>query len=356
METAKNWIIQYGWIIGIGITIFLTLSISYIEKIIYKKLHPKLKKSKRLWDDSIVYALHIPLQILIWIIGISIAVKIFDHTEYFHEISYVLRPIREVVLILLLLWFFARFIGEFEKQLILHSGERIRLDTTTIRGITQLTRLVIVLIGILAFLQYYGIPISGIIAFGGFGSLVLGLAAKDTLANFFGGFMLFWDRPFVIGDWIRSPDKNIEGTVENIGWRLTRIRTFDKRPLFVPNSVFSLISVENPSRMMNRRIKQVVGIRYKDGSRLEEISNDIETMLRNHEEIDTTKTLFVKFINFGPSSLEILIYTFTKTTDWVRFQSIQQDILLKILQIIESDGAQCAFPTTTVDLPKDIKL
>ena len=78
---------------------------------------------------------------------------------------------------------------------------------------------------------------------------------------------VYLDRPFAVGDWVRSPDREIEGTVENIGWRVTRIRTFDKRPLYIPNSIFSQIAVENPSRMSNRRIKETIGIRYDDASK-----------------------------------------------------------------------------------------
>ena len=105
------------------------------------------------------------------------------------------------------------------------------------------------------------------LTFGGVGGLIVGLAAKDLLSNFFGGMMIYFDRPFKVGDWIRSPDRQIEGTVERIGWRMTIIRTFDKRPLYVPNSVFSSIVVENPSRMLNRRINETFGLRYQDADK-----------------------------------------------------------------------------------------
>ena len=117
---------------------------------------------------------------------------------------------------------------------------------------------------------------------------------------------------------------------------------------------FSTIAVENPSRMENRRIRTVVGLRYADAQKVAVILKDIETMLRSHPEIDTRKTLFVHLIEFGPSSLNFLIYTFTKTTDWVRFQAIQQDVFLKILEVIHGHGAKCAFPTTTVHIPEGI--
>ena len=105
--------------------------------------------------------------------------------------------------------------------------------------------------------------------------IAVGFAAKDLLANFFGGLMVYLDRPFAIGDWIRSPDREIEGTVEEIGWRVTCIRTFDKRPIYVPNSVFTQVTVENPSRMLNRRIYETIGVRYDDAAKVRDIITDV---------------------------------------------------------------------------------
>ena len=98
--------------------------------------------------------------------------------------------------------------------------------------------------------------------------------------------MIHLDRPFKVGDWICSPDKQIEGTVEEIGWRQTRIRAFSKRPIYVPNSIFMHIVVENPSRMSHRRIYETIGIRYDDIHAIAAIVDDVKKMLMNHEEID----------------------------------------------------------------------
>ena len=197
-------------------------------------------------------------------------------------------------------------------------------------------------------LQTLGLSISGVLAFGGVGGIAIGFAAKDLLSNFFGGLFIYLDRPFDVGDWVRSPDREIEGTVEQIGWRVTRIRTFDKRPLYIPNSVFSQISVENPSRMSNRRIKETIGIRYDDISIMIIIINQVKEMLKAHPDIDTEKTLIVNFDCFAPSSLDFFIYTFTKTTDWIQFHEVKQNVLLKIIHIIEKNGAEIAFPTSTL--------
>ncbi|MEQ8953824.1 MAG: mechanosensitive ion channel, partial [Gammaproteobacteria bacterium] len=139
------------------------------------------------------------------------------------------------------------------------------------------------------------------------------------------------------------------GTVEHIGWRLTIVRTFDKRPLYIPNSVFNKLALENPSRMHNRRIHEKIGIRYGDSAKMGAIVADVKAMLQGHPAIDTSQTLMVNFNSYAPSSLEFFIYTFTKTTVWAEFHEIKQDVLLKIIEIVHRHGADFAFPTTTLD-------
>ena len=202
---------------------------------------------------------------------------------------------------------------------------------------------------VLVALPTVGIEITALLAFGGVGGLAVGFAAQDLLSNFFGGLMIYLDRPFTIGDWIRSPDREIEGTVETIGWRLTVVRTFDKRPLYIPNSVFTTLTVENPSRMSNRRIKETICIRYQDASKMGDIVAEVKSMLEKHEEIDSSQTLIVNFNAYSASSLDFFIYTFTKTTNWIRYHEIKQDVMLRIIQIVHSHKADFAFPTTTVD-------
>ncbi|MBD3648044.1 MAG: mechanosensitive ion channel family protein, partial [Pseudomonadales bacterium] len=170
------------------------------------------------------------------------------------------------------------------------------------------------------------------------------------LANFFVSRMFYLDRPFAIGDWIRSPDRNIEGTVEEIGWRLSVIRTFDQRPLYIPNSVFNTIAVENPSRMHNRRIYETIGVRYNDANKVKDIVSDVKQMLEKHPDIDQEKTLIVNFNSFGASSLDFFIYTFTKTTNWVEYHAVKERVLLEVLEIIDSHGAEVAFPTSTIHI------
>ncbi len=195
-----------------------------------------------------------------------------------------------------------------------------------------------------------GVSISAVLAFGGIGGIAIGFAAKDLLANFFGGLMIYLDRPFSVGDWIRSSDRNIEGTVEYIGWRQTRIRTFDKRPLYVPNAIFNNITVENPSRMKNRRIYETIGLRYDDIGNVSTIIQQVKNMLINHPDIDANQTLIVNLNQFSDSSIDFFVYTFTKTTNWVEFHQIKQAVLLEIAEIVAANKAEIAYPTQRLQL------
>jgi MscS family membrane protein len=349
-EITRNLFGEHTWVAEIFIIIIVAIFLNWMLKRYHHKIILKLKKTKIIWDDAILDAAEKPLSVLIWITALTFSVNIIDEHNKLIILSAV-SSLYQIAVLIIICWFLIRFITCFEKNIIsVKQTTSEEIDQTTVDAIAKLLRISVIIIGFLIALQSLGYSISGVLAFGGVGGIAVGFAARDLLANFFGGLMIYMDRPFSVGDWIRSPDKEIEGTVEKIGWRSTTIRTFDKRPLYVPNAVFNNVSVENPSRMLNRRIKETIGIRYDDLSKMEKIIGDVKEMLKNHADIDTTKTLIVNFNEFAPSSLDFFIYTFTKTIDWVRYHEIKQDVLLKIINIIESNGAECAFPTSTLHI------
>ena len=347
---------QGAWLVVVFGIIFLTLVFAYFAKTFFNRLEVQLKKTKNHWDDILLNAVRRPVIFMIWLLGGSLAVfagsiVVSDIGSASNNIlETMMGPVRKVGFILLIAWFFIRFIRLAEIKLADPEGITTSLDATTVNAFGKLLRLSIIITVSLVVLQSLGFSVSGVLAFGGIGGIAVGFAAKDLLANFFGGLMIYMDRPFKVGDWIRSPDKNIEGVEEDIGWRLTRIRTFDKRPLYVPNATFTNISVENPSRMSNRRIYETVGVRYCDIDTLALILEDVRTMLAEHEAIDHRQTLMVNFNKMAESSLEFFVYTFTKTTNWERFHQIKEDVLFKVAKIIEQHDAQVAFPTSTVQL------
>ncbi|MGB0965646.1 MAG: mechanosensitive ion channel family protein [Litorivicinus sp.] len=335
-----------AWIFGV---IVVTLLVGFFVRRSLISLSQRMQATGGYRHATVVSALG-PARSLIWVLGLSSAAEV---ALLGSELGDWVDPIRETGVVLSITWFVIRLVRNYEQALISGSKGSGRIDRTTAEAIGRLLRIAVIITATLIVLQTFGFSLSGVLAFGGVGGIAVGFAAKDLLSNFFGGFFIYTDRPFVVGDWIRSPDRDIEGTVEHIGWRLTRIRTFDKRPLYVPNSTFLSIAVENPSRMTNRRIYETVGVRYEDGTRISGIIQSVEAMLRAHPDIDTSQTLIVNLNKFGPSSLDFFVYTFTKTTQWVEYHSIKQDVMLRILQIIEDAGGECAFPTTTVHLSKD---
>jgi MscS family membrane protein len=356
IEAVKSVIYDNFWIFHIFFIVLLTLILHSLSQRVLNKIIQKAKVTKTFWDEAFFMALKSPLVVLIWLIGLCMALKLITTLE--NTAFYVMIPsIRKFGFLIISTWFAVRFIRNVEYLYITScEQEKKEVDKTLIHAGGQLLTISVVITSILAGMQVFGVPISGLLAFGGIGGAGIAFASKDLLANFFGGLIVYLDRPFKVGDWIRSPDRNIEGVVEYIGWRVTRIRTFDKRPLYVPNGVFLTISVENPSRMHNRRIRTLVGIRYQDAPKMAAIVSDIEAMLKGHPEICQKQTTFVNFVEFASSSLNFLIYTFTKTTNWVKFQGIQQDVFLKVIEIVASHGAECAFPTQTIHIDSPSKI
>ncbi len=302
------------------------------------------------WDDAIIDAAKRPVPIAIWIISIAIVAKVISE-QYDYNVFEYIAPARTVGIVACVAWFFIRLIRSFSQSIIqINKRKGLEIDFTTIDALSKLAKLIVVITSILIIVESLGFSVSGVLTAGGIGGLAVGFAAKDLLANFFGGLTIYMDRPFSVGDWIRSPDKEIEGSVEYISWRHTRIRAFNKNPIYVPNALFTTIVVENPSRMTNRRIKETVGIRYDDIHVMDVIVAEVKQMLQNHADIDNSQTLIVNFMAFGPSSLDFLVYTFTKTTDWINYHEIKQDILLKIANIISRHHAKIAFPTQTLHI------
>ncbi len=343
------------WVAEVFGVVLGTLLLRFLVKLVMDRIARKLQSTRNLYDDALLEAARRPLGWFIWIMGIAFAADMVAPHAQADLFGYV-GPVREVAVIFLLAWFAVRLIRFVEGHLADPSYRDSPVDRTTASAVGKLLRASIMITAVLICLQTLGFSVSGVLAFGGIGGIAVGFAARDLLANFFGALMIFLDRPFSVGEWIRSPDRNIEGTVEEIGWRLTRIRTFDARPLYVPNSVFTSIAVETPARMTNRRIYETIGLRYDDVAVVPAILQAIRDMLRSHPAIDTERTLMVNFNAFGPSSLDFFVYVFTRTTVWTEYHEIKEAVLLEVAGIIAAHGAEIAFPTQTLHMAEPAEL
>ena len=337
--------------VPVGVLVFASLMVMgvvghYAIYRIVRRLTTAADRTETQWDDVVLYAIFPPIQWVMWVVLGLLSLSLFPVLDGIRE---ALLRLSDTALLILFGWLAHRLSRGIEEELLgEHRGALASSDRATISAVARLSRIVLWVVAGIMILQSLGVSVSGLLAFGGVGGIAVGFAARDLLANFLGGLSIFLDRPFAVGDWIRSPDREIEGTVEDVGWRVTRIRTFDQRPLYVPNSVFSTVALENPSRMLNRRIYETIGIRYDDAGAMEQVVAEVKEMLLAHDDIDKGKTLMVNFVALGASSLDFFVYCFTRTTDWATYHGVKQDVLIKILKIIEGHGAEVAFPTRTV--------
>ncbi|MED5430592.1 MAG: mechanosensitive ion channel family protein [Pseudomonadota bacterium] len=340
-----------------AIIIFAFLFLFLKNQILYL-LSGISSKTKTRVDDIIIESLKAPLSFLIILVSFILITDIF-HEHYQITLFIPLKKLFHLFIIFIFAWTLIRIINNYQKEEIyldkLTPDDDPKIIRQTYEISLRVAKAIIVVITILVIMQDYGISISGILAFGGVGGLVVGLAAKDLLSNFFGGLMIFFDRPFRVGEFIKSPDRNIEGIVEKIGWRLTVVRTFSKNVLYVPNSAFSNIIVENATRMTNRRINEIIGLRYDDIDKIPMIVDEVRDYLSSHKNIDQTHKPVVYFKSFSPSSCDFFVYAFTITKEWREFLSIKESVLYKISKIVNKHDAAIAYPTTTIDWQQNQK-
>ena len=212
--------------------------------------------------------------------------------------------------------------------------------------LSRIYTILILVIGAGAVMITFGVPATALAALGGGAGVGLAFGTQNISQNFFSGFMLFFNRPFREGDWIST--NGMEGTVENIGWYHTRLRTFERRPMYIPNAVFATNSIVNPGQMYNRRILANIGLRYEDISIIDTITKEIRSLLQNHPQIDQQQIILVHFNAWENSSLNLQVYCFTKTTMWQEYLDIQQDVFLQIAEIVKNNNADFAFDCTTL--------
>ena len=311
------------------------------------------KKTATDFDDIILKSIQKPLTyliILVSLILISEALNSLFQIFEFFDTSKVIY----LLIVILISWTLLRILNGYYSNKSFLRNLKESDDPMVVEQTYEITirifKIIVIIITALTLMQEFGLSISGLLAFGGVGGLVIGLAAKDLLSNFFGGLMIFLDRPFKVGEFIKSPDRNIEGIVESIGWRLTVVRTFSKNVLYIPNSAFANIVVENATRMTNRRINQIIGLRYDDLDKIPKIVDDVRIYLESHNDIDQSNKPTVYFQSFSASSCDFFIRAFTKTKDWREFLKTKEQVLYKVSEIINNHNAAIAFPTMTIEM------
>lgn len=310
-----------------------------------------VQKTSNKIDDEIFEALEKPLDYLFIIIGAMFAKSILILSD---DVSLFTDQFLRSGFIIILFWGLVKVatrMSDHVHKFTNRFGDKVSIDVANF--IIKSIRFFLIILGAIAVLQEWGYNVSGFLASMGLVGMAFALAAKDTAANLFGSLVIFTDKPFEVGDWIKTPD--VEGTIEGIGIRSTQIRTFAQALVTVPNATLANSAILNWSRMGKRRIKMSVGLTYQTkGETVKKIVADIRDMLKSHPEIHQ-ETIHIYFTTFNSSSLDIFCYYFTNTTNWGEFMAVQEDTNLKIMQIVEQNGSSFAYPTQTLYLNNEDK-
>ena len=222
----KQWFAQFkflngehGWIYQVVIVIAATLVVDLVQRFVVNQLEKRADGTGSPWDDSLMLAVRKPISLFLWVLGITLALEVAGFHAQNAVTAYV-PQIRTVGVIASLGWFLLRWIRKAEGILLQRGGQLgdHRLDITTVQALRKLGSLAVWVVMAIVTLQTLGFNLSAVLTVGGIGGVALGFASRDVVANFFGGLMVYITQPFRVGDWIRSPDRNIEGTVEEIGW------------------------------------------------------------------------------------------------------------------------------------------
>jgi len=318
-----------------------------IAHLFTKSMFNAAQKTSGRMDNSLLKELNRPAEFLVIVAGFIVGVKILQLPSEPTNLALWGENLIKVLLTFNLTWIGYNTISIFE-QWMTHWAQKTDsvLDDQLIPFIRKTLRISIVVVATLFLAQNLGYSISGLLASLGLGGLAIAMAAKDSLANIFGSIMILLDRPFTIGDWIKAGD--MEGTVDEIGFRSTRIRTFAKTQITVPNSLLMNLSVDNFSRMPKRRIKLTVGVTYDTTpTQMRQAVAAIKRLLRDHPAIHQ-EFFLVNFTDFGASSLDIMVYCFTTSTKWDEYLNAREDLCLQIMETMTDIGLEIAFPSQTL--------
>ncbi len=342
--------IPYGrYALTLGVLLLALLLKRVFAHVFSRVVFPFAEKTETQLDDLFLAGIKKPLEFLVVIVGLFIGLQILQlpsepvNARHFGYALLKLLVTFDVAwaafnLVTLVEVYLGQWVSKTEST----------LDDHLLPFVRKCLRVFIVLLAVLALIQNLGFSVSGLLASLGIGGLAVALAAKDTLANIFGSIMIIVDRPFHIGDMVKAGD--MEGKVEEVGFRSTKIRTLDKSLISVPNSLITNMAVNNLSRMINRRVRFNVSLTYgTTPAQLQQAVGRIRTLLEEHEGVHSDG-LLVHFTDFGASSLDILVQYFTLTTDIPEHLAIREEIGLRIMSILADLGLQIAFPSRTVYL------
>ena len=342
----------------IGLIIFLIFYVlrSFFARFVIGRLYKIVKKTKTDIDNVVIEVIEGPLKFLPIVIGFFIATS---YIEFNADIIILIEKINRTFITIFIFWLllqlivpFSFVIKKFEEQL------TTALIDWTLKGL----KILVIIIGIVAVLELWGIKVGPIIAGLGLLGVAVALGAQDLFKNLISGIMILMERRFKIGDVIHIAGE-AEGIVEQIGFRSTLIRQFDSNLVMVPNFKFAERSVTNSSRRINRRIRWIIGLEYRTTvEQLKNMRNQIKEFIdkdKNFKNDDKSyfSSSFVRIDSFSDSSIDMLVQCFTNVTNWNEYIKVKETLAITIKEIVENEKAGFAFPSQSLyleSLPSNI--
>lgn len=326
-----------------------------LSKILFRLIK---KESENLPLTDFLKLLRRPVEMLILLIIVYTAFSVLRYPPQWHLVPssrfglrMIVLKLYQVLMIISMTWIVMNALSFFILVLGRRASSRVSplLNEQLLPFLKEVVKVFLVIFSfIIALKVIFRLDVGSIIAGLGIGGLAVALAAKESLENLFASFTIFLDRPFIAGDMVQVG--NIQGTIEKVGFRSTRIRTLDKSFLTVPNKMMIDQALDNLTQRKLRRARFMVNLTYDTTSeQIKAICEDIRELLANHEMTKAEKS-FVWFSEFGESSLNILILYFASTPDWAEFNAVKEEVNFKIIQAVEKHGATFAFPTRTLHI------
>lgn len=358
MEKLKQFylLVQDVWkngLFGIDIGHFIVAVLIFFAFILLRRLFARFiisrikavtKKTKTVIDDDMLEALEKPVQFIPVVLGVFFAA---EYLPLYPEIEVIADKLVRSLIVFVIFWGLVTLIKPM--SFLLKRLEKI-FTSSMVDWLLKAIKVTFIFIGAATILEIWGIKIGPILAGLGLFGVAVALGAQDLFKNLISGVLVIAEKRFNIGDWI-CVDGIVEGTVESIGFRSTLVRRFDKAPVFVPNSKLSDHAVINFSSMTHRRIYWKIGVEYRTTvKQLRQIRDSIEQYILESEYFAKPPKvpMFVRIDRFSDSSIDIMVYCFTKTTEWGRWLEIKETLACRIKQIIEEAGSAFAFPSQSL--------
>ena len=341
-------------LIPVVVILASALVLNLVQAFVLHRWSNRMKFKGFRWTGGVARCLSAPLGWTIWILAITIALQVFlvpDAQQRLDDpVVHRIAQIRIGFILFFGGWFLARVIRYLERVLGEMAQSSEKIDLTIVRALGNFLVIGVWLLVLLIALQTYGVNMTAIITIGGAGGFALTFAFQDVFKNLFGGIMILFSRPFKIQDGIQVG--SVSGSVEKIGLYQTVVRGWDSVPVILPNSMFLTNPIMNLGRRHQRRYQFDLGLRYEDFARVEPVVKDIDAFLAGHALIDQAQTNRVYFSLYADSSLNISVTCYAVgdlgEMSWFK---LQQEIMLRIGEIVTGHGADFAFPTTTIDYP-----